>query len=112
MATTISSVGVNKEKFFESFCLIWLDSNPNECRYAEQNLRSIINQLKKFQNTTLCQDFIEKTSITDRLIIIASGRLGKEILPKIHDMRQVIAVYIHCMDKKANDIWATKYSKV
>jgi len=58
------------------------------------------------------QEFIEKTSAKDRLILIVSGRLGRQILPKIHHLRQMTSIYIYCMDKKANEEWSSKYSKV
>ena len=72
MATAIST---GHNEYSETFCLIWLDSNPKEGRNIEQKLRLIINQLKKFQNPDECQDFIEKTSSKDRLVLIVSGRL-------------------------------------
>jgi len=95
-----------------TFCLIWLDANSNEGRNTEQKLRSIINQLKKFQNLHECQDFLKETSSKDRLIFIVSGRLGREILSEIHHLRQMISIYIYCMDKQANELWSSKYSKV
>jgi len=109
MATAIST---GHNEYSETFCLIWLDANPNEGRNTEQKLRLIINQLKKFQDLDQCQQFIEKTSPKDRLILIVSGRLGREILPKIHHLRQVISIYIYCMDKQENQLWSSKYSKV
>jgi len=109
MATAIST---DQNEYSETFCLIWLDANPNEGRNTEQKLRLIINQLKKFQDLDQCQQFIEKTSPKDRLILIVSGRLGREILPKIHHLRQVISIYIYCMDKQENQLWSSKYSKV
>jgi len=111
MATAIlTDIDCNQSS--ETFCLIWLDSNTNEGRNTEQKLRSIINQLKKFHDSDQCQDFIEKTSSKDRLVLIVSGRLGREILPKIHHLRQVISIYIYCMDKQENQLWSSKYSKV
>jgi len=111
MATSIST-DENQNQHLEMFCLIWLDSNPQEGLNTEKNLRSIINQLKKFQDIDQCQQFIQKTSSKDRLIFIVSERLGREILPKIHHLRQVISIYIYCMDKQANEQWSSKYSKV
>ena len=96
----------------ETFCLIWLDSNLNEGRNTEQKLRLIINQLKKFQDLDECQDFIEKTSSKDRLIFIANGRLGREIVPNIHHLRQMISIYIYYADKKTTELWPSKFSKV
>ncbi len=83
-----------------------------EGRNTEQKLRSIINQLKKFQDVEQCQQYIEQTSQKDRLVLIVSGRLGWEIVPSIHNIRQVISIYVYCMDKERNEQWACKYEKV
>ncbi|CAF3594633.1 unnamed protein product [Rotaria socialis] len=105
----------NDERYLELFCLIWLGDNINakETRDTEQNLRSIITNLKKFQNVKQRQEFIERRSQNDRLILIVSGQLGKKIIPCIHQIRQVISVYVFfCMNKKSNEAWACKFAKV
>ncbi|CAF0813490.1 unnamed protein product [Didymodactylos carnosus] len=98
----------------EIFCLIWLDANANvkDARATEQKLRSIINQLKKFQDVAQCQKYIEKCSQNERLVMIVSGRLGREIVPSIYKLRQVISIYVYCMDKESNKKWADKFAKV
>jgi hypothetical protein len=102
------------DKHLEIFCLIWLDVNLNvkETRDTEQKLRSIINHLKKFQDVKQCQQYIQQRSKNDRLILIVSGRFGQEIVPSIHKLRQVISIYVYCMDKKNNEQWASKFPKV
>ncbi|CAF3513122.1 unnamed protein product [Rotaria socialis] len=98
----------------ELFCLIWLGANSNgkEARDTERKLRSIINHLQKFQDVDQCQKFIEKRSKNERVVMIVSGRLGREIVPAIYKLRQVISIYVYCMDKKGNKKWADKFAKV
>jgi len=100
------------DKHLEIFCLFWLDSNIHESRDTEQKWRSIINHLKKFQDVQQCRQHIEQTSENDRLVLIASGQLGREIVPSIHQLRQVLSIYIYCMDKKVNQQWSSKFTKV
>jgi hypothetical protein len=102
------------DKNLEIFSLIWIDENVNikDTRDTEQKLRSIINQLKKFQDVKQCQQYIEQRSEQDRLIIIVSGQLGQEIVPSIHNLRQVMSIYVYCMDKRNNEQWACKFAKV
>ena len=83
----------------------------HESRNTEQKLRSIINQVKRFHDVDQCEKFIQSTSSQDRLIFIVSGQLGRDILPKIHHLRQVTSIYIYCMDKKNNQHWSS-YAKV
>ncbi len=102
------------DQHLEIFSLIWLDTNVNvaETRNTEQKLRSIINHLKKFQDVQQCQQYIEQRSQKDRLLLIVSGQMGREIVPSIHQLRQVISIYMYCMDKKGNEEWTSKFSKV
>jgi plasmid stabilization system protein ParE len=102
------------DQHLEIFSLIWLDTNVNvkETRNTEQKLRSIINHLKKFQDVKQCQQYIEQRSQKDRLLLIVSGQMGQEMVPSIHQLRQVISIYVYCMDKKGNEEWASKFSKV
>ncbi|CAF0805933.1 unnamed protein product [Adineta steineri] len=102
------------DKSLEIFSLIWLDAivNVKDTRDTEVKLRSIINHIKKFQDIKQCQRYIEQTSQKDRLVIIVSGQLGQEIVPHIHQLRQVISIYVYCMDKKSNEQWAYKFAKI
>ncbi|CAF1126392.1 unnamed protein product [Adineta steineri] len=102
------------DKALEMFSLIWLDANVNikDTRNTEIKLRSIINHIKKFQDVKQCQQYIEQTSQKDRLILIVSSRLGREIVPSIYKLRQVISIYVYCMDKKNNEQWAYKFAKI
>ncbi len=98
----------------EIFYIIWLDDGENalDTRNTDQKLRSIINRLKKFQDVEPCQKFIEERSEKERVVMIVSGRLGQKIVPSIHKLRQVISIYVYCIDKKGNERWANKFAKV
>jgi hypothetical protein len=102
------------DNHLETFCLIWLDADVNVKgnRDTEQKLRTIINHLKKFHDVEQCQQYIEQRSQKDRLVLIVSGRFGREIVPSIHKLRQVTSIYVYCMDKKGNEQWACKFTKV
>src|ERR1700721_2649408 len=98
MATPVPSnddfdTNVN-DNHLEIFSLIWLDMEMNvkDSRNTEQKLRSIINHLKKFQDVKQCQQYIEQRSQKDRLVLIVSGEMGREMLPSIHKLRQVISI--------------------
>ncbi|CAF3311750.1 unnamed protein product, partial [Rotaria sp. Silwood2] len=98
----------------EILCLIWLDDSANakDNRDTEQKLRSIINILRKFQDVKHCQKFVEERSQNERVVMIVSGRLGREIVPSIYKLRQVISIYVYCMDKDGHKKWADKFAKV
>ncbi len=99
----------------ETFALLWLDAEVNsseENRHAQRQLRSIINYLKTFEDANLCRQYIQFVSSCDRLVLIVSGRLGQEIVPQIHHIRQLSSIYVYCMDKPRYEQWAKDFSKV
>jgi hypothetical protein len=98
----------------EIFSLIWLDTNTdvNQNRDAEEKLRPVINHFKRFENVKQCKKYIEQCSKQDQIVLITSGQLGKEIVPGIHHLPQVVSIYIFCYNVEAHKIWAFEHTKV
>ena len=101
----------------ETFSLVWLDASVNSSQQnvkAQQQLRTSINYLKTFEHVDKCEQYIRSVFKEDRIILIVSGRLGQEIVPRIHQLQQVSAIYVHCLsaDKKKYEQWAKNYAKV
>jgi len=99
----------------ETFFLFWLDAQVNateENRQTQKKLRQIINHLRTFDDQDQCQQCISYFSEQDRVILIVSGQLGRQIVPQIHRLRQLSAIYVYCRDKQLNDEWARHYTKV
>jgi len=99
----------------EIFSLIWLDNSVNQSSEnfdCQRKLRASINYLKTFDDNNQCEQYIRNLSQNDRLILIVSGRLGQQILPCIHNLQQVIAIYVYCIDKETNEQWTKQFFKV
>ena len=115
MAGVNSKVAGIHDDNLESFSIFWLDAQVDtteENRKAQQKLRQIINHLRTFDDQSQCQQFILSMPPEDRLILIISGRCGRELVPQIHQFRQLSSIYVYCFDKKANEQWAKNFSKV
>lgn len=105
----------NDEITQTSSSILWLDPSANtaeDTRTAQKQLRTIIPHLKTFEDEVEFQQHLRSISINKRLILIVNGRLGKEVVPRIHHMPQISSIYVYCMDKKRNEQWAKDYSKV
>lgn len=95
--------------------LVWLDSLVNT---SEENLdgqkliQSSIDYVKAFENADKCEEYIRSISPDERIILIVSGRLGREITPRIHQLQQISSIFVYCFDKSANEQWAKSYKKV
>jgi hypothetical protein len=115
MAGVSSNTSQTYDDNLETFSLFWLDAQVNtteDNRQTQQILRQIINHLKTFDDQNQCQKHITSLSPQDRLVLIISGRYGRQLVPHIHQLRQLSSIYVYCLDKKANEQWAKYFPKV
>ena len=98
----------------ESFACLWLDRDvetTEDNRETLQELRQVINHLLTFDNSDECEQYIRQIS-QEKVVLIVSGSLGRQVVPHLHDLPQFSACYVFCGDKQANEQWANKYQKV
>ena len=98
----------------ESFACLWLDQSVNSTEdnlVTQKELRQVINHLRTFDNSDECEQYILKIT-QEKVILIVSGSLGRQVVPGLHDLPQFAACYVFCQDKKINEQWANKYHKV
>ena len=111
---TTTASGLHKINL-ETFSLVWLDitiNNSKENRHTQQELRSVINHLRTFENSSECEEYIRSIPHDDRIIIIVSGVSGRQLIPRIHNLPQVCSVYVYCMQRKTNEKWTKDFTKV
>jgi hypothetical protein len=99
----------------ETISLIWLDAavkTSTENIAAQDQLRLSINHLMTFDEEQLCEEYIRSLSENDRIVFMCSGRLGEQIVPRIHQLRQIFSIYIYCLNKEKHKQWADKFIKV
>ncbi|CAF1265716.1 unnamed protein product [Rotaria sordida] len=115
MAFLHSKIHPTTDEYFETFLLCWLDGDVNatdDNKKTQIMLHSIVKHFKTFDDAYECKKYIESLNEKKRLILIVSGRLGREIIPKIHQLQQLSSIYIYCMEKKLNEEWAKQFKKV
>ncbi|CAF3382494.1 unnamed protein product [Rotaria socialis] len=112
--TVLSSTPVNKLTNLETFSLMWLDANVHTTEDnidAQVKLREAINFLQTFDKENECEEAI-RNIVNEKVVLIVSGRLGRNVVPRLHDLSQLTCVYVYCFDKDGNKQWSDKYSKV
>ena len=109
-ASADQSICVN----LESFACLWLDRNINSTEdnlETQKELRQVINHLQTFDDSDQCEQYIRQIT-KEKVILIVSGSLGQEIVPRLHNLPHFSACYVFCQDKTGNEQWARKYQKV
>jgi len=114
-----------ESKNLEFATLVWLDKHVYEQQKEQlsttnntpilptrQQLRSIINYLKVFDQLDACQSYIQSVDKQEEIVLIASGTYCKEIMPKIHYLTQLRSVYIYCMNEQEHENWTKQFPKV
>jgi hypothetical protein len=115
MGQFLSNLITSSDDNLETFSLLWLDASVNKTkdnRYAQEELQTIFNQLKTFENPNQCEQYIKSMSLEDRIVLIVSGQLGRELVPRIHPLEQLLSVYVYCYDQNINEQWSSQYAKV
>jgi hypothetical protein len=113
-SSSTTTVNLSMMSNLETFTCLWLDQNVDSTqdnRDTLQELRQVINHLRTFRNSDECEEYIRKIT-QEKIVLIVSGSLGRQVVPRLHDLPQFSACYVFCQDKKANEEWANKYHKV
>ncbi|CAF4115310.1 unnamed protein product [Rotaria sp. Silwood2] len=114
LSTTMAN---NGNKNFETFLLIWLDKDVNaneDNQKTQQKLRKSINFIKTFDDVKECEQWIRRKiqqSAEEKIILIVSGSYGYEIVSRIFELPQLIAIYIYCPIEMINKQWLEKYKE-
>ena len=112
----MAAVSFTQEKQnLETYSLIWLDASVNSSQEnveAQQQLRTSINHLRIFEDDEQCENYIRSVPKEDRIVMIVNGPLGRQIVPRIHQLRQVFSICVYCMNKEKHKEWAQEFSKV
>jgi tetratricopeptide (TPR) repeat protein len=99
----------------QNYILFWLDSNITEeddnSRNTIAQLQSIINTVHVFNDAEECATFLNKVK-REKVFMVVSGRLGQQIVPQIHSMPQLVAVFVFCSNKSDYESWASNWIKV
>jgi hypothetical protein len=59
-----------------------------------------------------CISFVRDQCADKRVFLICSGSLGKKVVPEVHNLPQIYAIYIYCADVKYHREWTNSYTKV
>jgi hypothetical protein len=99
----------------ETFQFVWLDPHVHtdvENQATYNTLQQILTHVRVFNDCTACEQWLKNYCAEERIILIVSGKFGKTIVPLIHDLGSIVAIYIYCLNRTRHEGWARKYAKV
>ena len=116
-ATTVRRTGThsNRPRIVQNYLLVWLDADATtsneDSQHTLEQLRTTVNEVNTFSEPEQCLTFLQGIRV-EKVFLIVSGSLGRDVVPRIHPMAQVDAIFIFCGDKSRHEEWVKKWPKV
>ena len=102
-------------KMLQNVVLVWLDPNISETNDDYQNsipnLRGVINTVKTYTDNDECANFLVEIQ-DEKACMIISGSISKYIIPCLHDIPQLDAIFIFWHNKEQHGEWIKNWPKV
>ncbi|CAF0788455.1 unnamed protein product [Adineta steineri] len=114
-STAPSSIRHPRQRMAPNYLLIWVDNSidqeDEDCQNTLVQLKNVVNDVKLCTESDQC---IEALNTVDKqqAFVITSGSLGQHLVPKIHGMPQLDAIYIFCGNKSRHEDWTQNWTKI
>ncbi|CAF1230472.1 unnamed protein product [Adineta steineri] len=114
-AAAISNIRQPRQRMAQNYLLIWVDASidqaDEDCQNALAQLKNVVNDVNLCTELDQCIETLNKVG-KERAFVITSGSLGQHLVPKIHGIPQLDAVYIFCGDKSRHEGWTQNWKKI
>ena len=104
-----------KTRILQNYRLAWLDPHIDESssdhQHSLQQLRTVINNVNIFSQLDACVEFLRGVT-NEKIFVITSDSLGRDLVPQIHSMELVHTIYISRPDRTRKSPWIEEWSKV
>ncbi|CAF3034321.1 unnamed protein product, partial [Rotaria sp. Silwood2] len=102
-------------RVLQNFRLLWLDANLDESKddfkKSFRRLRRVVASIETFKDAQECIDFLRAIT-NQKVFMIVSGSLGRQIIADIEGWPQLESVYVFCRNQVVHEQWANKIYKV
>ncbi|CAF3947127.1 unnamed protein product, partial [Rotaria sp. Silwood1] len=115
--TTTSNIGSSRRKVLQTYSLVWTDGSIDQSEEDWQQkfvqVQDVVNDVNIFTESDECIQFLKMIdSGSEKVFLITSAFLGRDLVPEIHDMPQVDTIYIFCGNKSRQMEWAKGWAKI
>ncbi|CAF1378432.1 unnamed protein product [Rotaria sordida] len=94
---------------------VWLDasanSNSSSSKEVQKQLKAKLENSVTFNDINDFKKFI-KIHDNQTIVLIVSGSYGRQIVPEVHNLTQLLAIYVYCANIEPNIQWTKNYTKV
>ena len=101
-----------RRRILQNYLLVWVDPNIDESssdhQDALQQLGTVVNDVTVFTDSNACVKFLRSFS-NEKTLVITSGELGQDLVPCIHEIPRLHAIYILGSDRT---LWMKEWPKI
>jgi hypothetical protein len=111
----LASLPMTEKQPLKKSRFIWLDPDVDQneqIQSAMKGLEEIMSCVLSTNNCDECKQWLMDYNDNKRIFLIVSNKFGKQLVPDIHFLPSIIAIYVYCTDRKIHTKWTENYSKV
>ncbi|CAF1069184.1 unnamed protein product [Adineta steineri] len=114
-AAASSNIRQPRQRMAQNYLLIWVDASidqaDEDCQNALAQLRNVVNDVNLCTEPDQCIRVLNKVD-KQQTFVITSGSLGQHLIPEIHGIPQLDAIYIFCGNKSRHQGWTQNWTKI
>ncbi|CAF3554837.1 unnamed protein product [Adineta steineri] len=104
-----------RQRMPSNYLLVWIDTSIDQtnkdCKNTLAHLKNVINDVKLCTQPDQCVQVLKQYA-HERAFVITSSALGQHLIPEIHGMPQLDAIYIFCGNKFRYQEWTQNWTKI
>ncbi|CAF1274515.1 unnamed protein product [Adineta steineri] len=114
--TTVTTAPTStRQRMAQNYLLIWVDESIDEtnedCQNTLTQLRNVVNDVIMCTQSDECIAFLDKHN-DENVFVITSGLLAQHLIPEIHDMPKLAAIFIFSDNICYHQQWAKDWKKI
>ncbi|CAF4159663.1 unnamed protein product, partial [Adineta steineri] len=110
-----SNIRQPRQRMVQNYLLIWVDANidqaDKDCKNTLAQLKSVVNDVNLCTEPDQCIQTLNNVD-NEQAFVITSGSLGQHLVPEIHGIPQLDAIYIFCSNKSRHEGWTQNWKKI
>ncbi|CAF1185774.1 unnamed protein product [Adineta steineri] len=114
-STASSDIRQPRQRIAQNYLLVWVDASIDKAnkdfRDTLAQLKNVVNDVNLCTEPNQCIQVLNKVD-KERAFVIISGSLGEHLVPEIHGMPQLDAIYIFCNNKSGHEGWTQNWTKI
>ncbi|CAF1224881.1 unnamed protein product [Adineta steineri] len=99
----------------QNYLLVWVDASIDQtnkdCQNALTQLRAVVNNVIIFNQSDACIQFLDQINDA-QVFVITSESLGQDLVPEIHGMSKLDAIYIFSGNIFHHQQWTKDWNKI